>query len=127
MTDAVMVVTGCSLGKRSLKFVDYGKFAVTLVNLQTGQAVRGTVKKVFSSKGNKEEALNEIFTTPDSLLVTLQDVNVEIPALDMPGPPSNKAVCEICEERIVDGREVIRNGQTSCRACGSEKYYSECN
>ena len=28
-TDAVQAVTGCSLGKRSLKFLDYGKMAVT--------------------------------------------------------------------------------------------------
>ncbi len=126
MADAVMVITGCSPGKRSLKYVDYGKFAATLVNLSTGKAVRGTVKKVFSNKGDKEETLREILTTPDSRLVTLQDVNVEIPELDKPGPPKNKAVCEVCEERIVDGREVIQGGQTRCRACAYEKYYTEC-
>src|SRR5712672_2050618 len=39
-TDAVMVVTGCRLGKRSLKFRDWGKMAATFVNVDTGKAVR---------------------------------------------------------------------------------------
>src|SRR5512135_1102131 len=39
-TDAVSLVTGCRLGKRSLKFVDYGKVAATFVDLETHRAVR---------------------------------------------------------------------------------------
>ena len=34
MTDAVQVITGCSLGHRSLKYIDYGKFAATFVDLE---------------------------------------------------------------------------------------------
>src|SRR5512135_3392089 len=39
-TDAVAVVTGCRLGKRALKFRDWGKMAATFVDVQTGKAVR---------------------------------------------------------------------------------------
>src|ERR1700738_4643271 len=39
-TDAITVVTGCRLGKRALKFRDWGKMAATFVDLQTGKAVR---------------------------------------------------------------------------------------
>ena len=39
-TDAVMVVTGCRLGKRALKFRDWGKVAATFVDVETGKAVR---------------------------------------------------------------------------------------
>ena len=39
-TDAVQAVTGCSLGKRTLKFLDYGKMAATFVTTATGDAVR---------------------------------------------------------------------------------------
>ena len=39
-TDAMQAVTGCSLGKRTLKFLDYGKMAATFVNTETGKAVR---------------------------------------------------------------------------------------
>src|SRR5207253_4813705 len=39
-TDAVSLVTGCRLGKRSMKFLDYGKVAATFVDLETSNAVR---------------------------------------------------------------------------------------
>src|ERR1700689_51459 len=39
-TDAIGVVTGCRLGKRALKFRDWGKMAATFVDLATGRAVR---------------------------------------------------------------------------------------
>src|SRR5579885_2119211 len=40
MTDAIPVVTGCRLGKRALKFRDFGKVAATFCDLQAGKAVR---------------------------------------------------------------------------------------
>src|ERR687885_2371385 len=40
MTDAVSAVTGVRLGRRSLKFVDYGKVAATFLNTETKRAVR---------------------------------------------------------------------------------------
>src|SRR5580692_4014066 len=39
-TDAVPIVTGCRLGKRALKFRDFGKVAATFCDLQDGRAVR---------------------------------------------------------------------------------------
>src|SRR5512144_142586 len=39
-TDAIGVVTGCRLGKRALKFRDWGKMAATFVDLETGRAIR---------------------------------------------------------------------------------------
>jgi formylmethanofuran dehydrogenase subunit E len=39
-TDAIGLVTGCRLGKRSLKFRDWGKMAATFVDLATGRGVR---------------------------------------------------------------------------------------
>src|ERR1051325_7264746 len=39
-TDAIPVVTGCPLGKRALKFRDFGKVAATFCDLQEDRAVR---------------------------------------------------------------------------------------
>jgi formylmethanofuran dehydrogenase subunit E len=126
MTDAVQTITGCSLGHRSLKYVDYGKFAATFVNLDTGRAVRATVMEHFSNEDSIEETLKKLARIPDSELVTLQEVIVNIPETDLPGPPKNKAVCASCGERIVDGRGVNEGNKTLCRACAHGKYYSEC-
>src|SRR5437660_2622327 len=57
-TDAVAVVTGCRLGKRALKFRDWGKVAATFVDLQTGRAVRVAAKE--SSKALAREMHPEI-------------------------------------------------------------------
>lgn len=123
MTDAVQAVTGCSLGKRSLKHADYGRFAATFVNLETGRAVRGTVGKVFSSQ-DKDNTIREIAATPDEDLVTLQPVRVDIPENDLPGTPRETAVCAACGERVADGRHVVRDGVTLCKACADGAYYT---
>jgi formylmethanofuran dehydrogenase subunit E len=126
MTDAVQTVTGCSLGHRSLKHVDYGKFAATFVNLDSGKAVRATVKGNFGNEIPIEETLKEISRIPDSELVTLEEVSVRIPDTDLPGPPKDRAICASCGERIMDGREVEKEGRVLCRACAYSKYYAVC-
>lgn len=123
MTDAVQVVTGCSLGRRSLKYIDYGKFAATFVNLDTGKAVRATVKEHFHNEASVEKTLKKISRIPDNELVTLEEVSVNIPRTDLPGPPQQKAVCAACGERIMDGRGVRRGRRVLCRACAHGSYY----
>jgi iron complex transport system ATP-binding protein len=125
MTDAVQVITGCSLGHRSLKFIDYGKFAATFINQDTGRAVRATVKESFDSNRPIEELSRAVANMPDDDLVILREVAVAIPADDLPGFPQHKAYCARCGERISDGRDVARDGKTLCRACANGKYYQE--
>ncbi len=68
-TDAVQSVTGCSLGHRTMKFMDYGKMAATFVNLKTGRAVRIIAKEnsrkmageFFPEIGNKYAAQLEAY------------------------------------------------------------------
>ncbi|OGO22874.1 MAG: formylmethanofuran dehydrogenase [Chloroflexi bacterium RBG_16_50_9] len=123
MTDAVQVITGCSLGRRTLKHVDYGKFAMTLVNLTTGKAVRTLVKQKFNQEGSVEETIKNIGAIPDNELVTLQEVLVKIPETDLPGSPRKVAICSECGERIADGRECNKGGTILCKACADGAYY----
>ncbi len=125
MTDAVQVVTGCTLGHRSLKYIDYGKFAATFVDLNTGKALRASIKESFDSSGPVEEVARTIALTPDRDLVILQEVKVDIPETDLPGSPRQKTFCSVCGERVMDGREILRNGKALCRACANGKYYTE--
>jgi formylmethanofuran dehydrogenase subunit E len=127
MTDAVQVITGCSLGHRSLKYVDYGKFAATFVNLETGNALRASIKATFDSTHPIKEISKQIALMQDDELVILQDVIIKIPETDLPGPPQKKAHCSICGERIMDGRDITRNGKTVCRACANGPYYRAAN
>ena len=125
MTDAVQAITGCTLGHRSLKHADYGKFAATFVNTDTGKAVRATIPEHISNEATIEETLCKISHIPDNELVMLQEVTVQIPETDLPGSPREKAVCASCGERVVDGRQVKKGGKTLCKSCAGNSYFQK--
>src|SRR5437868_10441912 len=52
-TDAVAVVTGCRLGKRALKFRDWGKMAATFVDTASGKAVRVAARESSKSAASR--------------------------------------------------------------------------
>src|SRR5215475_11676067 len=58
MADAVSAVTGARLGKRSLKYVDYGKVAATFLNTETSAAMR--IVALESSRSLADERHPEI-------------------------------------------------------------------
>ncbi|MCC6345601.1 MAG: formylmethanofuran dehydrogenase [Nitrospirales bacterium] len=131
-TDAVQSVTGCSLGHRTMKFVDYGKMAATFVNLQDGKAVRVVAreesrekaKKYFPEIENKYAAQLEAYKImPDEELFETMEVSVQIPPEDMPGRPLRRMQCGVCKEYVQDMREVRRAGEILCRACAGDSYY----
>jgi len=131
-TDAVSVVTGCRMGKRALKFRDYGKVAATFVDLASGRAVR-----VAARDSSKELARRRYPEIPDKNhqqmkayreltddeLFTRQWVHVDVPPEDLPGWKGNKAVCSACGETVNFRREVVRDGRVLCRSCAGESYY----
>jgi len=135
MADAVSAVTGVRLGKRSLKYVDYGKVAATFLNTETNRAVR--IVALESSRALADERYSDIAdkrtrqfrayseATDDELFKT-ELVSVELKEFDAPGSPRSRVICVVCEEGVNDGREVIdENGDAVCRGCYSAAYYSK--
>jgi formylmethanofuran dehydrogenase subunit E len=131
--DAVNTVTGCRLGKRTLKFHDYGKLAATFLNVKTGAAVRvvaldssrESANCAFPEIENKyERQLRAYKLLPDEELFKVERVRVDVPPQDQPGRPVSRVQCDECGEGINDRREVLRDGRTLCRACAGEAYYS---
>ncbi len=131
-TDAVAVVTGCRLGKRALKFRDWGKVAATFVDVNTGKAIRIAAKE--SSKSLARELHPEIADKnqqqmlayreiSDGDLFTSQWVRVELAPEEFPGYKGQRVVCAECGEGINFRREVQRDGRVLCRACAGESYY----
>jgi len=131
-TDAIAVVTGCRLGKRALKFVDYGKVAATFCDLRDGRAVR--VSALESSRDRARELYPEIADRnqqqmrayrelPDEELFAARWVKVDVPPQDLPGYKAPRVTCENCGEAVSFAREVEANGRTLCRACAEGAYY----
>ena len=131
-TDAIGVVTGCRLGKRALKFFDFGKMAATFCDLESGRAVR--VVALESSKQRAQEMFPEIEARnlremeayrrlPDAELFSHQWVNVPVGPDDLPGFKSARVECATCGERVSFNRQVEQGGVTLCRACAGQRYY----
>lgn len=131
-TDAVQSVTGCSLGHRTMKFVDYGKMAATFLNLKTGKSVRviaredsrEKAKEYFPEVENKYTAQLEAYKImADEELFNVMDVNINIRPEDMPGRPLRRVRCENCGEYVQDVREVYRERKVLCKPCADGGYY----
>ena len=132
-TDAVGLVTSCRLGKRALKFRDWGKMAATFVDLEKHRAVR--VAALESSKARAREMHPELDNKnkqqmlayremPDDQLFSHEWVQVDLPEQEFPGFKGERVVCVECGEGIAFKREVVRDGRTLCRGCAGERYYT---
>jgi len=132
MADAIAAVTGCRLGKRTLKYVDYGKCACTFVDTVSGRAIRvsardsaredaGRYAPLTLGKSDAQRVAYKVM--PDDELFVTRDVAICIPDHDRPGRPVSRVACHVCGEGINDRREVRLNGQVLCRACAYGSYY----
>ena len=132
-TDAIASVTGCQLGKRTMKFKDFGINAATFMNLDTHLAYR--IISTESSRdyacryaspdlSPKEQQIIGYQNMPDNLLFDVQRVQISLPQNDMPGPPRHNAVCERCGQMIRDGKEIHTPHEIICRPCSSESYFT---
>jgi formylmethanofuran dehydrogenase subunit E len=132
--DAVAHVTGAKLGRRSLKFVDYGIMAATFVNLDTGKAYRvisteeaRDLAPLYAPEvpGKHRQQLEAYKRMPDSVLFRVQQVVVPLTEFDLPGPTRAKVACSRCGQAVRDRREVIRDGVPLCRPCAHGAYFRE--
>ncbi|PWR71255.1 FmdE family protein [Methanospirillum lacunae] len=124
-TDAIQAITGVSLGHRSLKFMNYGKFAATFINTQTGKAVRvSALPKNSDQPKDMKEVAKMICNAPEEEIFKIQKVHVDIPKEDLPGFPTHKDVCSRCGEGIMDSKEIIIEGKAVCKNCAQGSYYT---
>ena len=131
-TDAIQSVTGCTLGKRSLKWLDYGIMAATFVNLDTGKAVRITAREESRELAKKyvpeveskyKQQLDAYRVMPEEELFKIENVEITIPSEDMPGRPLKRVQCEECGDWVQDCREVEKDGKILCKSCAHGRYY----
>jgi formylmethanofuran dehydrogenase subunit E len=133
MTDAIGLVANCRLGKRALKFRDWGKVAATFVDLQTGRAIRIAAREAskeiarnmfpeMTKDAGQQKAYAEL---SEEVLFDKKWVKVEVKAHDLPGYKGPRVVCAECGEGINFAREVLQDGRTLCRSCSGETYYSQ--
>lgn len=133
MTDALSAVTGVRLGRRSLKFLDYGKVAATFLNTDTGRAVRLSAHdssraladaRYASLHSKKERQMSAYREASVAELFKIETVRVELKEADAPGRPRTRVTCEKCLEGVNDAREIMGpGGELLCRPCADGAYY----
>jgi formylmethanofuran dehydrogenase subunit E len=135
MADAVAAATGVRLGKRTLKYVDYGKVAATFLNTESNKAVRlvalessrRLADERYSSIANKRERQFRAYSEArDEELFKTEFVTLELRECDQPGSPRSRVICAVCGEGVNDSREVIRkDGSVVCRGCDRGNYFQK--
>jgi formylmethanofuran dehydrogenase subunit E len=133
MTDAIPVVTGCRLGKRALKFRDFGKVAATFCDLREDRAVRIVAREDAKERARElypemdsknQQQMRAYRHLPDPELFEIQWVRIALGPEDLPGYRAPRPVCAQCGEPVSFRREVVREGRTLCRSCAGECYYT---
>jgi formylmethanofuran dehydrogenase subunit E len=145
-TDAIAVVTGCRLGKRALKFRDWGKMAATFLDLAapldntspepipdptpTYKAIRiaalesskARARELYPHIENKNEqqmlAYREL---PDADLFSEQWVRVPLHPRERPGYKSSRITCDQCGEGINYDREAVIPSSASRSSAGASQ------
>ncbi|MBZ0301158.1 MAG: TraR/DksA C4-type zinc finger protein [Anaerolineae bacterium] len=130
--DGVAVATGCWLGHRTLRLMDYGKVAATFVDTQTHRAIRVQVHagaRRFAGESEPEARsrwhgqLAAYQTLPADKLLCWQPVELTVSLEAMISRAGVRVHCAGCGEEILNEREQIVDGEPFCRACLGEVYY----
>jgi formylmethanofuran dehydrogenase subunit E len=133
--DGIAVATNCAIGRRTLRVMDFGKVAATLVDTHSGRALR-----IAPSPTARQEAichaadapsrwhayLEAYQTMPDASLFQARPVQLIVPISEIISTPNQRAICDLCGEEIVNQRQIHRNDQTLCRPCaGIQNYWRD--
>lgn len=125
--DAFQAVTKCSMGKRSLKQMYYGKFAATFYNMDTGEAIRVIDDDANRTDLGKEaipDMIERFKVTPPEELFSYEKVKIkDLDESQIPGNPHTNEFCSVCGEKVTDNRHVVKDGKIMCKACADGGYY----
>lgn len=131
--DGVSVATGCWVGRRTMRMVDFGKVAATFVDTRTGNAVRihphpecrYTARQYVPEGIARWKAMLEAYQImPDEELLIAQSVTLTVSLEEIISRPKVRTHCDRCGEEIINEREVWTSGECLCRACAGDKYYA---
>ncbi|MCC7352320.1 MAG: TraR/DksA C4-type zinc finger protein [Anaerolineae bacterium] len=130
--DALAVATGCRIGRRTLRVIDFGKVAATFVDVQTQRAVRVAPRpsireraRVYApeAKGLWQAQLLGYQHMPEEELLSAQEVALTFSLEKLLSKAGYRVTCQTCSEEIINEREVVQDGLILCRACAGQRYY----
>lgn len=131
--DGVSAATGCTLGHRTLRLMDIGRVAAVFVDVKTERAIRIAptaasrqlaVELVENPRSRWHAYLEAYQIMPDDDLFKVEEITLSVSARQMLSRPGWRVTCDACGEEIINERDVQRDGQTLCKVCAGEAYYT---
>lgn len=140
ISDAISVVTGTRMGRRTLKLRDYGKMAATfgLLDEET-KSIRRAVRVSVSDELDRRTAefaaktgldpeadqtkIRAVLELPTGDFLDLNPVTVRLTQYELPGRPLRMVRCDSCGERVMDAKDLTKDGKVLCRSCAGGAYY----
>ena len=125
--DGIAVATDCHVGRRTLRVMDYGKMAATLIDVKSKTAVRVSPQPNIrqlardyapDARSRWHAFLEAYHIIPDEAVVLTQSIE------EILSRPRVRARCADCGEEIVNEREVMINGRLLCLPCAGTTYYT---
>jgi formylmethanofuran dehydrogenase subunit E len=129
--DGITVTTGCSLGHRTMRLMDYGKVAATVVDTLNHHAFR-----IWPQPSARERAKDyapnaadswhaqligyQVMPTTELLFAGSVELTVSLQAIV--SRPGMRVTCVRCGEEIMNQREVITTRAILCVPCAREGY-----
>jgi formylmethanofuran dehydrogenase subunit E len=130
--DGVSVATGCWVGRRTMRIVDFGKVAATFADTETGRAFRvhpdpaarrRAAKLLPHAESHWHAQLEAYQRMPDEELLIAEPVSLLVDLEAIVSRSGLRVVCEACGEEVINEREVRRGKTIVCRGCAGEAYY----
>lgn len=131
--DGVSAATDCQVGRRTMRVLDYGKVAATLVDTKTGEAVRvwprsdvrRLAQAIASDALSHWHAYLEAYQIiPDDRLLHVQQVTLTQSLAEILSRPQARVKCDKCGEEIMNERERVVDGKILCYPCTGDSYYN---
>lgn len=141
--DGIAVATDCYVGRRTLRVLDFGKMAATLIDTQEKRRVNGRSHPLHGLRIIPSPAARDLAVAcvpeaqsrwhaylaayqilPDEELLVAQPVKLTQTLAEILSRPGVRADCAVCGEEIINEREVVVDGRFLCRPCAGESYYS---
>lgn len=133
LIDGIAAATGCWVGNRTMRVMDYGKSAATFVDTHADRAVRITPTRESRTRARDyapdapdrwHAQLVAYQAMPTEELLLAQEVTLNVSLAAIISQHGRRVTCECCGEDIINAREVERDGHTLCRGCAQGTYYS---
>jgi formylmethanofuran dehydrogenase subunit E len=132
--DGIAAATGCTMGHRTMRLMDYGKVAATFVDTKSEKAIRISPHPQSRERANLYAANEEsrwhkmleayqVMPTEDLLVWKPVQLNLSLGTLI--SRAGHRVICEACGEEIINEREVFIDGACLCRACADGGYYQQ--